>query len=236
MRVTTKKILVLAPVMAWHEQTQDIIKMLSFLNNDYEIEIIDPLQSLSDLDNERYYQAFQERLSPMLDDYDAFIGFSFGAVILKQCFNLFEQRSQQRKSIILFSAPAFADEPLRDRLGEVIALAKQLKFELAHTLLMQQVFHPHPLNDIDNTYANPRLACARLSEGLTRVLTTDSRAVLSSTTVVHHHFIGELSYLVNRNNVIAPKHGELFIVPNAGMRVLQNNVAFCQKKMLEILA
>lgn len=233
---TTKKILVLAPVLAWHEQTQDIRNMLSFLEEyHYQLDIIDPLLTLSVLDNERYYQAVQDQLSPILDNYDAFIGFSFGAVILKHCFKLLEHESLQRKPVVLFSAPAFADEPLKERLGAVVALAQQLKLESAHALLMQQVFHPNSLPDLKHSCDNPELACARLVEGLTRVLTTDSRSILLRTSVVHHHFIGEHSYLVNRSNVIAPKHGALFIVPNAGMRVLQNNAAYCQKKLLEIL-
>ena len=232
--MSLQKILVLAPVMAWHEQTHDILKMLAFLQISYEIDIIDPLQTLSALDNISYYQNWQTLLAPFFNEYKVFIGFSFGAVILQQCFHLLEQY-QQKKSVILFSAPAFSDKTLQQRLGAVITLAKTLQFEAAYTQLMQQVLHPYSLEKIENICDNPRHACARLVEGLTRVLTTDSRAILASTSIVHQHFIGEDSYLVNRNHVMSSTRGELIIVPNAGMRVLSDNVEFCQKKMLEVL-
>lgn len=231
-----KKILVLAPVMACHEHADDLLRMLSFLNPTSELTVLDPLLELSSLSNDDYYKKWQETLSSLLNQYDAYIGFSFGAVILQQCFPLFESQQILDKPVILFSAPAFTDAFLSDRLGKVIEFAQKNQLEAAYQLLMSQVLHPFAPNKVEAIFNDVPTACARLSEGLTRVITTDSRAVLSTTSVKHYHFIGEQSYLVNRNHVFDSKNANLVIVPNAGMRVLQDNVEFCYQKIEEILS
>ncbi len=59
--------------------------------------------------------------------------------------------------------------------------------------------------------------------------------VVNNTKVDHLHLIGECSNLVNNENVVAPKTGCLVQVPQAGMRVLQDNLPFCQKIIIERL-
>lgn len=234
--MSRKKVLILAPVMASHEQGQELLAMLSFLAPNCQLTVLDPLVNLSELDNEPYYKDWQDRLSLLIEQYDAFIGFSFGAVILQQCFPLFETHGIVDKPIILISAPAFADQTLRERLGQVIAWAQAGQLDKAHNLLMTQVRHPFTADRVSLTCKDIDLACARLNEGLTRVLTTDSRAILSTTLVAHYCFIGEQSYLVNQNHIVFSNKGTLIVVPNAGMRVLQDNVVFCHQKIGEILS
>jgi hypothetical protein len=230
-----KEMLVLAPVMACHEHSDELRSMLSFLESTYQFTVLDPLVQLSSLDNEQYYKNWQDKLSLLLASYDAFIGFSFGAVILQQCFPLFESQGVQDKPVVLISAPAFADSCLSERLGKVIELAQEGQLQAAYQLLMNQVLYPTVSNDMTSTFNTPKLACNRLSEGLTRVLTTDSRAILSTTSVAHYNFVGEQSFLVNQNHICSSKNGVLIVVPNAGMRVLQDNVGFCHQKIGEIL-
>lgn len=230
-----KKILVLGPVMACHEQSNELLSMLSFLEPSYQISVLDPLTDLSPLNNELYYKAWKDKLSLLLGSYDAFIGFSFGGVILQQCFPLFESQCIEDKPIILFSAPAFADDCLSERLGKVIELAKASQLQAAYQLLMSQVLYPKAPSNMTTVFNTPELACLRLKEGLMRVITTDSRAILSATSIVHYNFIGEHSYLVNQNHIYSAINSKLILVPDAGMRVLQDNVDFCHQRIGEIL-
>lgn len=229
-----KKILVLAPILTLPEDLGPFLSMLAFLEPNYVLDGLDPLLDLSDLDNEHYYQNWQNTLSGMMHQYDAFIGFSFGAVILQQCFSLFHAENKTTP-IILFSAPSFADKSLTEKLTRVLSLAEEKQLEAANQLKMNYVFHPHPEIEIKIPTHNTELGCARLIEGITRILTTDSCAILQKYPVKYHHFIGEHSYLVNRNNVIVGQAGNVLYVPGASMRVLQDNSIYCYKKIEEIL-
>src|SRR5690606_27144516 len=94
----------------------------------------------TDISNEAYYQLWQDHLKKWLATYDAFLGFSFGGVILQQCFSLFANR---KKPIILFSTPTFADRALQKKLGDVIALCKANRVNDALVSLYKEVFSPH---------------------------------------------------------------------------------------------
>ncbi len=83
----------------------------------------------------------------MIEHYDIFFGFSFGGVILQQCFSLFEQF---RKHIILFSTPTFANDALIKKLGEVISLSKEHRLNDALVSLYQHVFYPNILIQTHN--------------------------------------------------------------------------------------
>lgn len=227
-----RTILVLAPIMPQRSELETIAPTLSFLEPTYQLEFVDPLSITSAVSNLAYYARWQDRLSHCVNQYDAFIGFSFGGVILQQCFSLFENLN---KPLILFSTPSFADVSLSAKLGEVITLCEQAAVEQALISLYRHVFFPNqPPAGVLKT-EDCSLAANRLIFGLQRVLTTDSRPVLAEASVQHLHLIGENSHLVNQDNVVAPKTGRLAIVPGASMRVLQDNRAYCQKIILETL-
>lgn len=227
-----RTILVLAPIMPQCSELETIAPALAFLKGAYQLDFVDPLAIMAPVSNSAYYELWWERLSQSLNQYDAFIGFSFGGVILQQCFSLFENLN---KPLILFSTPSFADASLREKLGEVISLCEQIAVEQALASLYRNVFLPHqPPAGVSET-EDKALAASRLIFGLQRVLTTDSRSVLAEASVEHLHLIGENSHLVNQNNVVAPKTGRLVIVPGSSMRVLQDNLPYCQKIILESL-
>ncbi|MFV0821959.1 hypothetical protein HRQ65_10830 [Tatlockia micdadei] len=228
-----KKILTLAPVMPQESDIEDIAKTLSFLNCEFQIDFVDPLSVADNLPNEGYYRLWQNELEKQLVNYDAFFGFSFGGVILQQCFVLFEQ---VKKPIVLFSTPTFADDQLQEKLGKVIRLCKGNRVVEALEGLYDHVFFPNKAPQIDYQRYNLEIASKRLIFGLQRVLETDSTEILNNSTVDHLHLIGELSNLVNRNNVITPKVGRLVIVPEASMRVLQDNQDYCKSLILEQLS
>jgi hypothetical protein len=166
------------------------------------------------------------------EQYAGFVGFSFGGGILQQCLPLF---STAPKPMILFSTPTFADTPLREKLGSVIHLCQQDKVEPALQVLYTHVYSPQSLPSLSYSNENHEHIARRLIFGLTRVLTMDSTPMIRHSEVNQLHLIGECSDLVNRANVLPPARGHLWSVPGSGMRVLEDNGAFCEKKIREFL-
>ncbi|TAK75002.1 MAG: hypothetical protein EPO11_06130 [Gammaproteobacteria bacterium] len=218
-----KKIVVFGPVLPQWSDIQFIANTLQFLRPHYEIDFIDPLESLT---------TWQKKMGLLLDQYDVFLGFSLGGVILQQSFSQFENRD---KSLILFSVPSFIDTLLQERLSTVIDLAEKKQVNEAIHCLNRYVSYPNQPSLQEEYLLNETLASLRLSQGLRFVLETDSRSILQNTPLPHLHFIGEKSQLVNKNNVISPKTGQLMIVPHAGMRVLQDNLSYCMPLMTHYL-
>lgn len=118
-----KRILALGPVMPHEFDIEGIAKSLAFLNENFQLDFIDPLRNMEALPHGLYYLSWQKELAGQLANYDAFLGFSFGGVILQQCFSVFEGAN---KPILLFSTPTFANEPLQEKLGRVINLCKKI--------------------------------------------------------------------------------------------------------------
>ncbi|MFI4918869.1 MAG: hypothetical protein ACHP65_04870 [Legionellales bacterium] len=227
-----KKILVIAPIMPQPQEIESIKDWLSFLAADYSIDVLDPLTVVSsEGSNEEYYQTWRRKLLGYLSTHDAFFGFSLGGVILQQCLSVFNLTN---KPIVLFSTPTIADSSLLTNLGDVIRLCQQNQLQNALMRLYEPVLYPNKPPTTFNV-ENESLALTRLISGLQRVLETDSTAILNETVVNHLHLIGAHSQLVNINNVMAPKTGRLLLVPDAGMRVLQDNEAFCKKMVLAAL-
>jgi hypothetical protein len=226
-----KKILIIAPVMAQPSEIGLFASSLAFMQPYANMEFLDPLSIIDmDLPNEAYYEAWQSHLASIIPHFDAFIGFSFGGVILQQCFSLFENQP-----IILFSTPTFSDSALHQKLGMVIRLCEKKQLEQALNTLYAQVYYPNPQPSCDWTTLDPSEAAKRLKTGLTRVLTTDSSYLVKTSNINLLHLMGEHSDLVNAQNVLPPKKGLLLTVPGAGMRVLQDNLAFCRNPILEKL-
>ncbi|QDP71962.1 hypothetical protein FOG18_04935 [Legionella israelensis] len=227
-----RTILVIGPVSP---QASDmaIAKNLMFLQDHYQLDYLDSLVIMNDECREAYYERWKSYLEDRLHCYDAFMGFSFGGVILQQSFALFES---VKKSIILFSTPSFADASLHAKLGKVVSLCEKNQLDVALKALYQDVFLSTVHLSFDFTDLDRGVAAERLIFGLNRVLETDSRAILKKSPVEHLHLIGECSQLVNEKNVMTPKTGCLMSVPKAGMRVLQDNPGFCQRVILERLS
>ncbi|BCA96782.1 hypothetical protein TUM19329_31430 [Legionella antarctica] len=227
-----KKILVITPVQHYPSYIEPIINPLSFLEEEYSIHPIDSLAKMQDIPNKEYYHYWEQELSKYLPHYDAFFGFSFGGIILQQCFSLFVNLN---KPIVLFSTPTFADSTLTKKLGKVIALCKEGNMDDALFSLYKHVYYPHEIPSQEPHSFDPVLAAKRMIYGLTRVLETNSTFVLKENQVNHLHLIGERSHLVNKDNVAAPQQGILLSVPGAGMRMLRDNLPFCKRAILETL-
>ena len=228
-----KNILVIAPIVPQPSDIASIASTLFFLEPYCHLDFLDPLSMVdTNQDNDAYYLAWQQQMLTYSERYDAFMGFSFGGVILQQCFSLFEQLHHP---IVLFSTPTVADCALHQKLGRVIDLLKQNRVESALSALYGPVFYPGRQPRQDWSKLNNNEAAQRLIAGLTCVLSTDSSNIVKTTHVDHLHLIGECSNLINTQNVHPPKTGQLLRVPQAGMRVLQDNLSFCKKVLLEYL-
>lgn len=224
-----KKILVLGPILADWTEIQVIANTMTFLETNYEVEFIDPLQDIiSDVEKKTFFKHWKCRLETLTPSYDAFFGFSLGGVILQQSFDLFEN---QKKPIVLFSVPSFADEILAERLNAVIYLIHQKSIESAIAAKNEWVFFPALPPKQTKRILDPIHAGFRLSYGLECVLKIDSRPMLKKP-VNYLHFIGEQSKLVNRNNIVSLPN-KLIEVPHAGMRVLTDNPDFCIPPLLQ---
>lgn len=227
-----QSILVIAPVMPQARDIEPVAESLAFLNDRYTIDFIDPLIMMQEVADEDYYQLWRDKLALLVNHYAAFFGFSFGGVILQQCFSLL---AQTKKPIILFSTPSFSDRALKQKLSRVINLCKAHKLDEAlHALYLHVV--PQSI-DLAKTYAiaNPAEATARLIFGLSKVLQTDSRSLIKQTQIDSLHFIGEHSDLVTLQHVISTKASKILTVPGACMRVLQDNPDYCRPLILEAL-
>ncbi len=105
-----KKILVILPDLPQKSFIEPIAQSLLFLNDDYQIDFVDPFDISDDVLGDAYYHRCQLWMKQEMSSYDAFFGFSFGGVILQQCFPLFEEMN---KPIVLFSTPTWADDALQ---------------------------------------------------------------------------------------------------------------------------
>lgn len=227
-----KKILVIPPDTPHPSYIDSVLNPLSFLHEQYDIHALDSLSIMEELPNDEFYSLWEQKLKTYLPQYDAFFGFSFGGVILQQCFSLFVHLS---KPVVLFSTPSFADKRLAQKLNEVITLCEKGRVNEALQQLYRHVYYPNDIPEQQHQNFDNELAAQRVIFGLKRVLETDSRAILNDNHLNHWHLIGELSQLVNAQNVIAAKTGQLITVPKAGMRMLRDNPSFCQHALLKAL-
>lgn len=227
-----KKILVLTPDTPDPSYIETVVSPLSFLEDEYTIHPIDSLLIMEEVDKITFYQLWAQKLKEFIPYYDAFLGFSFGGVIIQQCFPLF---TNLNKPIVLLSTPTFADKALTQKLENVITLCDQGQIEQALNFLYQHVYYPNEAPELSHDLLDKTAAAKRVIYGLSRVLETDASSILKTNDIKHLHLIGEQSHLVNIDNVIPSKAGTLISVPDAGMRVLRDYPLYCKKAIMETL-
>lgn len=227
-----KRALVVGPVMPQSAEREVLLKSLEFYTAHQSLEFIDPLDFFETQDDDAYYARWREYIKERLSDFDSFVGFSFGGVILQQCFEIL---STLKKPIFLFSTPSYADDALKTKLEDVATLSESGAVEQALIALQKHVVFPKKLNVTEVKIADTFNTARRTVLGLRRVLRTDSRNILRKVHVEHVHFVGEHSDLVNTSNVVEGRGGKTVIVPGSGMRMLQDNPEFCKKIIVEHL-
>lgn len=224
--MSKKHILVLGPKVPQASDLSTISSSLAFLETNYDITILDTLSHFKAEQYERFKSDWQQKLSDSLGQTDVFMGFSIGGVILQHCLDLFKSSN---KKIILFSPPSIIDERLKEKLYELLRLIESDKTQEAVHKLSQYV-HPNALDDFEKrrTIPWPEIK-ARLAFGLQFVLNTSLLDSIEQNTASVLQLIGENSQLVKEDNIIQTQHHILKIIPNAGMRVLEDNPEYCHK-------
>jgi len=227
-----KKILTIGPILPQWSEIYSFNKHLQFLSKNYAIDFIDPLEDVhDDIDPKLFFNNWIAKLENIFLQYDIFFGFSLGGIILQHCFNVL---AIYKKPIILFSTPSFSDNLLCMRFDKILSLIKEKSIHAAIKTLNNYVQYPH-VGVCNFTLDNPEKAALRLSKGLQFVKSNDRRHMLSKTSMRYLHLIGEKSKLVNINNVIASTNSNIFVIPNSGMRVLQDNLPICIKHINKFL-
>lgn len=234
MKIDKKKLLVIGPITPKYSEIVSISDSLNFLRPNYEIKFFDSLENVSnEISSKNFYFDWLNKLKYESSNFDGFLGFSFGGVILQKSFTLFENIN---KPIILFSTPSFIDHSLNIKLTTIVEKIKsgQLKEAIQH--LNNNVFYPN--NPPQKAYFpdDSGQESLRMIKGFEFILKTDSRKILSGTTIQYLHFVGDQSLLVNRDNVVQSINGKIDYVPVSGMRVLQDNPHYCIKKISEFLS
>lgn len=228
-----KKILVMGPALPEWSEIKSISETLIFFELQYAVDFVDPLCDLThSTDQKSFFSQWKNKLEILLNQYDIFFGFSLGGVVFQQCFDLLKK---QNKPLVLFSVPSFCDKTLSERLSKVRGLIEEESVFSAINKLNQWVFYPHDLPSQQLVLVNPDLSALRLSKGLQFVLETDSRSILSKMQVNHLHLVGEMSQLINRNNVMMTPSSRLAFVPQAGMRVIKDNSKYCVESIVDFL-
>ena len=228
-----KRILMISPILPEYSAFEAMVLPLGFLKSEYELCCIDALLPLTEnMTVTEYYHYWKTWLVQFAAHYDVLMGFSLGGVVLQQSFELLEVMN---KPVILFSTPSFSDPLLLNRLGEVRRLVESQQLHKAVATLNDYVAYPDRCVCKIAFCEDEKQISLRLSKGLSFVSAVDSRQILRTSKNNTLHIVGDKSQLVNHGNVVKSEYGKLEFVPNAGMRVLQNNLGFCQRKILEYL-
>lgn len=227
MKLSNKKILVIGPLLHNWSEIENISKFLEFLKPNYTLTFLDPIfNSANNFSQEFFYQYWFDTLQKINIEYDAFLGFSFGGIIFQQCIKLFEEL---KKPLIFFSAPSFIDKSINIKLTKIVKMIEAKKIKKAIHYLSRCVMYPSKpsLENIIINHFDEKESALRLLTGLKIILNTDSRPALMKTTVSYTNLIGSHSYLVNCKNIVETSSGKIILIPNSGMRMLQDNFPYC---------
>lgn len=227
-----KRLLALAPKLPQAADLEPFSHTLDFLTKDYDITWIDPLDKHLHLSFAEYADHWQQYIFSHLDAYDAFVGFSLGGFILLDNLVKFTNKN---KIIILVSTPSFLDAVLKNKLQSVLNMSLQGKTKEATDLLNQFVFE-NKQADFEHVRKEPWSVIAqRLQYGLGYVLAHQLPNDLKECQVPVHHVVGAQSNLVGEKNILKTAKSISHIVPLAGNRVLEDNPAFSQQLIKELL-
>lgn len=234
MEVSKKKLLAIGPITPKYSEIVSISDSLNFLRPNYEIKFFDSLENVSnDTSSKNFYFDWLNRLKYESSNFDGFLGFSFGGVILQKSFTVFNNIN---KPIILFSTPSFIDHSLSRKLTAIVEKIKSGRLTEAIQYLDTNVFYPNIPPKKSYYPDNSEEESLRMIKGIEFILTADSRKILGATTNKYLHFVGDESLLVNRDNVVQSINGKIDYVPVSGMRVLQDNPHYCINKISEFLS
>ncbi|MBI2790691.1 MAG: hypothetical protein HYX61_01935 [Gammaproteobacteria bacterium] len=227
-----KALLAMSPKLPQASDLKPFSKCLDFLKSDYNITWVDPLEKFKNLSYEEYTEYWKHKIHSWVESYDAFLGFSLGAILLQDNLNQFANRN---KIIILFSPPSIIDEILKNKLSNVLSASRRGQTKQAIEMLHQYVFlETH--TDYEKVRLEPwSVIASRVEFGLGYVLEREIPNSLKECETPVYQLVGEESRLVTKNNVFMTPKSTLQVVPNAGNRILEDNPAFSQAIVKEWL-
>lgn len=226
----SKKILILMPMLADANQTSDLLSSLAFLKQDYQLELLDPLNTNLQQTANLFYSNWQSHLRSKASDYDAAIGFSLGGTLLAYDLELWH-----KTKLILISTPIVTSPQLINSLTRVKQCCQHGDLNKAFRELYQAVHHPLPFNGSLPSFPNQSLSQQRLTYGIDLICQLQLQQRYQQQNKPHVHLLGEQSQLVQRENVLEPAGCQLHLIPSAGMRVLEQAPGLCQRIILEHL-
>ena len=216
----------MAPIMPSGANIKSIESSVATLNLPYQLSFADPL-SIKEIRRMSFLMQWQKRIELMIEKGTrTFIGFSFGAVILK---HVLAHAPDDNLKLIMVSPPSPLKGLLHERLSLVRALCQKGQVLEALHQLYDDVYAPK--NKPSNLFYELDLSTAqsRLIQGFNLLFDLECS---SSLPICPNHkilsLIGAQSQLVTRAQGVASETNESVVtVPNAGMRVLENNLPFC---------
>lgn len=218
-----KNIVAIGPKL---NQASDLVPFsncLDFLNSEYNIHWVDPLEKYENLSFQEYADYWRTYIKMYFNDYDAFIGFALGALLLFENLDLF---SESKKVIILFSPPSVLDEQLKSKLVNALKISESGHIFDAIELLDSYV-HANPTIHGKKQYTEPTdKITARFEFALRYVLNHIIPKQIGDNKTRVYQLVGDKSQLVTINNILKTPNTILSVVPNAGNRVLEDNPSF----------
>ena len=187
-----------------------------------EIDHLDYLDVIDFIDNcysfSEAVTKFNSWIQDKYNDYDIFLGFAFGGVLLQHALNLLPN-----KKIILVSSPGRMEGNLQLKLSSLVDLLNKGKLLDALYKLHEFVKYDQAKSNMDEClicYPLEQHTIKRLLKGFNMILDMEIATYTSSSNVIN--IVGNKSNLVT-NYDVNPSFGKTFKIPNAGMRVLEHN-------------
>lgn len=220
-----KNILALSPILPLATDLEDYTATLSFLEKRHRISWHDPLSLMNNSTIDVFQNNWQVYFENHKSIFDGFIGFSMGAILLQ---TLLKQLQNNPYKILLIAPPSHLDKSLTNKLQSVLSLLQQNHTIQALEKLYQYV---NPLQEQSFNYTAEELVTinSRVSFGLSYVLHYASKPLLSTKTTPYHQLVGKNSQLVTEHNLIKNSNIHTYVIPDAGMRLLQDNPQLTQR-------
>lgn len=220
-----KSLLALSPIMLSPSELEDFSHCLDFLKKEYQITMLDSLEHFENVSYEAYSTYWKQKIAKLVDRYDAFVGFSFGGLLL---LNVLEQFANKNKSIIFICVPVMVDHILREKLNTVLSLCDENKTQEAINQLYSYVFQEAHQDYTSYNSASLDLASMRIKFGLSYLLNYKFEAYKLQNATSVLQLVGEHSKLVTKENILTTLNFASRIVPKAGQRILEDNPIFTQ--------
>ncbi|QIV96477.1 hypothetical protein EDC55_11934 [Allofrancisella inopinata] len=219
-----KKVAVLGPILARWKDHVYLMKPFDKLSNQkLKFKAIDPLIFCYGCDSlKQAKNNFLGWLKLNKNEYDIFMGFALGGTLIQ---TVFDEGILDDKKVILFSSPSIADERLKSKISKILDYLD--KADLTSALIAKEKIAAN-LDDYVINYKLSKMekieAIERMQLGFNLILQANL-SVLEKVPKNTKVYIGEKSQLATPNNVKLPTDKQV-IVPNASMRLFQDNLDF----------